>query len=297
MPIIAHEFVTEAVPESKFLEPEMIDRRACLFRVLLPPDHLNPLGYYTGEISVFLDRGGRPKIWKGEDRRSIYRPLPLPEQGDPNSQEQKGVHDLRWTIRCDEIFTITVVNLPHARTSLGYIVQEASKVGKLDVNMCEELNVKPGKSFGLLKDGESVLSETGETVHPHQVISPDIEGRRMVILGESHNPSAVADACRGSDLIVAPAHCPGLDGEEAARVAGRFAAEVGAAHLTLGKFTKAYPPENVGPLLRAATDAFGLDRVSVAFDMAVLDIGARKLEASDSVDIDDDQDPVVGLDW
>lgn len=43
MPIISHEFVTEAVPEHKIREPELIDKRACLFGVTIPPDHLNPL--------------------------------------------------------------------------------------------------------------------------------------------------------------------------------------------------------------------------------------------------------------
>ena len=41
MPIIVHEFVSHAV-EPELMTPQLLDQRSCLYRVLLPPDSLNP---------------------------------------------------------------------------------------------------------------------------------------------------------------------------------------------------------------------------------------------------------------
>ena len=43
MPILVHEFVDHAVDVESMENPELLDRRAGLYRVLLPPDKLNPL--------------------------------------------------------------------------------------------------------------------------------------------------------------------------------------------------------------------------------------------------------------
>ncbi len=42
MPIVVHEFATEAVPEEELMRPQQLERRACLFRQRIPPDQLNP---------------------------------------------------------------------------------------------------------------------------------------------------------------------------------------------------------------------------------------------------------------
>ena len=41
MPVLVHEMVDHAVPPEA-MEPECLDRRSCLYRVLIPPDALNP---------------------------------------------------------------------------------------------------------------------------------------------------------------------------------------------------------------------------------------------------------------
>ena len=46
------------------------------------------------------------------------------------------------------------------------------RVGSLSVAACNELGVKPGSSYGMLKSGQSVLNVRGEMVHPEQV--PDL---------------------------------------------------------------------------------------------------------------------------
>lgn len=42
MPVVVHEMVEHAVPPNLANKPELLDRRCCLYRVLVPPDKLNP---------------------------------------------------------------------------------------------------------------------------------------------------------------------------------------------------------------------------------------------------------------
>ena len=42
MPVIVHEFVEHAIDPERVNNPELLDRRCSLYRVLVPPDKLNP---------------------------------------------------------------------------------------------------------------------------------------------------------------------------------------------------------------------------------------------------------------
>lgn len=96
-----------------------------------------------------------------------------------------------------------------------------------------------------------------------------------------------------------------MSGEDAVRAAARFAAQVGASHLTLTAFTKEYPPDRVGPLLEAGASELGSDRLSAARDMLVLDVEARRSDADDELgdglgtggDDGFREGPQDGLDW
>lgn len=53
MPVVVHEFVTYAVSEEEML-PQPLNKRAKLFRALMPPDQLNPNGWINGAIDAFM---------------------------------------------------------------------------------------------------------------------------------------------------------------------------------------------------------------------------------------------------
>ena len=42
LPVFVHEFMTHAVDPAAIDEPELLDKRACLYRIPVPPDALNP---------------------------------------------------------------------------------------------------------------------------------------------------------------------------------------------------------------------------------------------------------------
>jgi hypothetical protein len=52
MPVVVHEFVHHAVSEEE-LSPQLFSDRSKLWRVLLPPDQLNPQGYMDARLDYF----------------------------------------------------------------------------------------------------------------------------------------------------------------------------------------------------------------------------------------------------
>ncbi|KAG0283284.1 hypothetical protein BGZ96_012348 [Linnemannia gamsii] len=67
-------------------------------------------------------------------------------------------------------------------SAISYICQSADYVGKFDKEAAVALGVKPGKSFGQLVSGKSVKTESGDTVHPHQVINGARPGRIFMVI-------------------------------------------------------------------------------------------------------------------
>ncbi|KAF9355891.1 hypothetical protein BGX26_006002 [Mortierella sp. AD094] len=65
---------------------------------------------------------------------------------------------------------------------INYIFQSPDYVGKFNKDAAIALGVKPGPLFSNLVRGESVLSKSGELVHPHQVISGARPGRVFMVI-------------------------------------------------------------------------------------------------------------------
>ena len=53
MPVVVHEYVLGPVSQED-MKPVMFDFRAKIFRALMPPDQLNPMGYVDADLSAFM---------------------------------------------------------------------------------------------------------------------------------------------------------------------------------------------------------------------------------------------------
>ncbi|CAL8471292.1 g10834 [Coccomyxa elongata] len=233
MPIVVHEFVTHAVPEDELDRPEELEKRCCLFRMRVPPDQLNPQGYYDGQIVQLTKRHQqRRRRRKGPDERAILTEQRLPESGDP-TRSDVAPEDMTWTVRCDEYFTVSAASLAQQPLSFGYLVRESDRAGTLNVAACEEHGVIPGKDYARVKAGESVISRTGAIVRPEQVVGPTIVGRSVAILGEA-GCSTTKQWAAGCDLLLHPASSQVSRG--CAEAAGELAKEIAARHLVLTGF-------------------------------------------------------------
>ena len=79
VPILVHEFQEAACNQ----QPELILKRARLYRVMLPPNQLNPQGYYDGTLdAAFLSRYDKKKKGGKSDLRASARQIPLPAPGE-----------------------------------------------------------------------------------------------------------------------------------------------------------------------------------------------------------------------
>ena len=79
VPILIHEFSTTACDP----QPEKILERGRLYKVRLPPDQLNPEGYYDGTLKkAFLARFSRKKKSGRADLRAPTKKMRLPEPGE-----------------------------------------------------------------------------------------------------------------------------------------------------------------------------------------------------------------------
>jgi ribonuclease Z len=67
-------------------------------------------------------------------------------------------------------------------SAISYICQSADYVGKFNREAAIALGVKAGKPFGELVSGKSVQTESGDTVHPHQVINGGRPGRVFMVI-------------------------------------------------------------------------------------------------------------------
>lgn len=79
VPILVHEFGTTACDQA----PQLILSRARLYRVAVPPDQLNPNGYYDGNLDeAFLTRFTQKKKRGRADLRASAKHLKLPSPGE-----------------------------------------------------------------------------------------------------------------------------------------------------------------------------------------------------------------------
>jgi ribonuclease Z len=67
-------------------------------------------------------------------------------------------------------------------SAISYICQSVDYIGKFNRQAAVDLGVTPGKLFGDLVNGKSVMSNSGELVHPHQVISGARPGRVFMVI-------------------------------------------------------------------------------------------------------------------
>ena len=110
-----------------------------------------------------------------------------------------------------------------------------------------------------LQQGESVQLSDGTVLHG----PPPCPGRKIVILGDTFDPSPIADIASSPDLLIheaTNAHLPGIDpntkhgdtfesvearaksrGHSTPQMAGAFATRIGARVLVLNHFSPRYP--------------------------------------------------------
>ncbi|MCW2974495.1 MAG: ribonuclease [Thermoleophilia bacterium] len=90
----------------------------------------------------------------------------------------------------------------HGVPSVGYVLEEEDRPGRLDVEHARALGVTHGPDFGVLQRGDDVTVEDGTVVRAVDVVGESRSGRRVVYTGDTRACSVVRDASRNATLLV-----------------------------------------------------------------------------------------------
>lgn len=93
--------------------------------------------------------------------------LMFPRSSKPASEGEPNYNGLNAHVHLPE-FSKLIADA--SQNSLSYIIRFLPTRGKFDPVRAKELGIKPGVDFKRLTSGELVVSSTGETVHPHEVM-------------------------------------------------------------------------------------------------------------------------------
>ncbi|KAL1699207.1 beta-lactamase-like protein [Schizophyllum commune] len=196
------------------------------------------------------------------DFRSNLPRQPGERAGRDIAQGAEGV----WRdILTDGRMSVSAAPILHSCPCIGYVVQEPELAPEIDpkrfiplLKRTETSNKTIGRMMGLLRRGMSVDLSDGTKLHGP---SPR-PGRKIVILGDTHDPSAIAPLAHDADLLVHEAtlaHLPGVDpstkrsdtyetveeraksrGHSTPQMAGAFAKRIDAKRLVLNHFSRRY---------------------------------------------------------
>eukprot|EP01080_Neovahlkampfia_damariscottae_P005411 gene5411-9224_t len=149
-------------------------------------------------------------------------------------------------------FEIIAAPIDHRVFTVGYVLIEKDTIGKLDMEKAKSLGVPKGPLLGKLKSKNDITLEDGKIIKWTDVIGEDIQGRKIVILGDTCDPSGISKIAKNCDII---SHESTLENDEqesciqkghsTPKMAASFAKSIGAKRLILTHFSARYAGSNV----------------------------------------------------
>ena len=228
-----------------------------------------------------------------------YTDLPLLPAESMHGRNITQVDGVWEDIYRDEAVAVSAAPILHSVPCVGYVVAEAPVPGKMDPKQYIPHIKRTNASMSVmshLQKGECVTLPDGTTLH-----GPERrKGRKIVILGDTYDPSPIAPLAEDADLLIheaTNAHLPGIDpntkysdtyevvearaksrGHSTPQMAGAFAKCVRAKKLVLNHFSARYPGarcqearEIMSSIASLASKEYGKD-VICAEDLMSIDV-------------------------
>ena len=206
-----------------------------------------------------------PEDPSGETQNSPSPSQDLHPSESPNGRNIPQV-DGKWVeIFKDDIVSVSAAPIFHSIPCVGYVVHEAPVQGKVDPKLYIPHLKRTRTDMRMMREiqkGQTVTLADGTVLEG----PPREPGRKIVILGDTCDPSPIEELAKGADLIVHEAtngHLPGVDdrvkpedtyesveertksrGHSTPQMAGRFAKRIGARNLFLNHFSSRYSGGN-----------------------------------------------------
>ena len=234
-----------------------------------------------------------------------YTSLPPHPKEQPGRNIAPDARGLWPDVFSDPLLTVAAAPIAHSVPCVGYVIEERPVPGKMDPKKylpALQRTYTPMSAMRRLQQGEAVTLADGTVLQG----PPRRRGRKIVILGDTHDPSPVAELAEDACLLIheaTNAHLPGLDpntkvtdtyasveeraksrGHSTPQMAGAFAKRIRARKLVLNHFSARYPGNDdvdkeaakiMGAIRGLAEAAFG-GEVVCARDLMCFDVGPRK---------------------
>ena len=204
----------------------------------------------------------------------------------------------------DDVISVSAAPTFHSVPCVGYVVHEAPVQGKVDPKLYVPHLKRTGTDMRVMREiqkGQTVTLADGTVLEG----PPREPGRKIVILGDTHDPSPIEELAKEADLIVheaTNAHLPGVDdrvkaedtyesveertksrGHSTPQMAGRFAKRIGAKNLFLNHFSSRYSGGNdessraiMEAIKQLAVAEFGREEVVCAKDLMNVEIPSKR---------------------
>ncbi|KAF7721392.1 hypothetical protein EC973_004722 [Apophysomyces ossiformis] len=145
-----------------------------------------------------------------DEEEDLSEDFHVDEVRGENLRLHNGCHRIRCPRENAGEYTVLSVPIKHSIPSLGYIIKEPDRPGKIDPNTLLPLINRNAEA--LRNQGRKPMSVLGElqrsrlplTLPDGTVLQPPAQqpGREIVILGDTNDASAIAPFCNGPHLLV-----------------------------------------------------------------------------------------------
>ncbi|KAJ3099748.1 hypothetical protein HDU97_002774 [Phlyctochytrium planicorne] len=116
-------------------------------------------------------------------------------------------------------FKVYASPIAHTVPTVGYLIQESPTQGRLKVELAGPILNRNKAALGMknpmsllskLKAGETLTMPDGTVLNPEEMVEPEKRGRRVVILGDTSDPSGMEaipelwgpDGSKGCDMLI-----------------------------------------------------------------------------------------------
>jgi len=219
----------------------------------------------------------------------VENPNMINQNNNPINRHQiyvpsKGSH----LILENENYLVHVARITHSVSCFGFVIEEKSLIGNLNVELLDKYNVPSSPIRRELKE----CSKTGrdpreifpfpEEADLSNLVAPSITGRKIVLLGDTSDPSNIFPKGIDCDLLIHEATFEAEDEQKAlkckhssTRMAGKAASQIKAKTLCITHFSVRYRRENMSTLLAETSEFFKNGDIIAARDFLSIDILPR----------------------
>ncbi|MDR2931379.1 MAG: ribonuclease Z [Propionibacteriaceae bacterium] len=178
-------------------------------------------------------------------------------------------------------FTVRAVKLDHVVPCFGYRFEEDARPGELQVDRLRALGLGPGKDYGRLKDGQTVVLPDGRLVVGSDFLGESRPGRIVAITGDTSPTLRTVELAREADVLVHESTYAATEADMAPRYthstcvdAAHIGAQAGVGRLLLTHVSQRYGDADLDQMQEQAREVF--PQSYVMRDLQTVDLPLRR---------------------